>query len=156
MQDKTERARLKSIVLNAHGLWLHDGTVFTNTKLIALFSRSIRRIPGSDQFEIQVGPYSSNVTVEDTAWFITSVETNTSPWSVSVSDGTSEILDPSSLRFGQHNQLYCKIKRTADAFEQARFSRSAFQAIFPFFNANGQLEIGSQLILIPTSGHSSS
>ena len=156
MHTKTAHPESNLIVLSADGTWRHDGVNFTNPNLIRLFSRSIRRIGESNQFELQVGEYKGGVLVEDTAWFITSVETNVLPWALHVSDDSIEPLAPETLCFGQLNQLYCQISHSRNRAERARFTRTAFQAIFPHFLESGALKIGSHEVMIPTSRYGAS
>lgn len=148
MQNKIDPDPSDPIVLTAEGIWMHAGVAFSNSNLIKLFFRSIKRRNDSSTFELKVGIYSGDVQVEDTAWFVHSIDTQSAPWVLHLSDQTTEQLNPESLKFGSFHQLYCEIK---NGTERARFSRSAFQSIIPYFTQEGGLTIGDSTYIISTS-----
>lgn len=118
-------APLESIRLDAQGRWTHEGLDFENPQIVALFNRSVSRTPGGT-WVLSIPPFTYPIEVEDTGFFVDRVDLDTSPPTVSISDGTTEPLDARTLRYLPHGRLYCRVK--GGAFD-ARFKRAAYYAM---------------------------
>ncbi|MBA2663484.1 MAG: DUF1285 domain-containing protein [Bradymonadaceae bacterium] len=118
-------ATLEKIHLDALGHWTHEGMGFTNEKIIALFNRSVGRTSGGT-WVLNVGQFTYPIEVEDTGFFIERVDLDQSPPLLSLSDGSSEPLDPATLRYEAGSRLYCDVK--GGEF-RARFKRPAYHAL---------------------------
>lgn len=120
------------------GRWYADGEPVVHERLAFLFSRYLRRKP-SGGYEIWIDErYHADVEVEDTPYVVTVVGLTSSPGSVGftleLSDGSSEPLDPGSLQVGAGNVLYCRVKGGS---ERARFLRPAHYQLAQFIEEAG-------------------
>lgn len=127
--------------LSARGEWFHDGVAFSNPRLIELFNRSITR-SGAGAWCLRIGRGEATFTCEDTPWFVTVLEDTGSPWQVTLSDGTSEALTPTTLRLGAAGQVYCRLLRG----DEARFTGGAHQRLLSHTVDEEHLLIDGQLI----------
>lgn len=116
---------LEEIRLDATGKWTHEGLDFENTKLIALFSRSVGRTDGGT-WVLEVGPFTYPITVEDTGFFVERVDLTSSPALLHLSDETTEELAPCTVTYEPEGRLYCAVK--GGEF-RARFKRPAYYAL---------------------------
>jgi hypothetical protein len=128
-------AKLK---FGSDGRWYVDGEPIVHERLALLFSRYLRRKPGGG-FEIWIDErYHADVEVEDTPYVVTGVGPASSPGSAGftlrLSDGSSEPLDPDSLQVGAGNVLYCRVKSGS---ERARFLRHTYYQLAHFIEEAG-------------------
>lgn len=106
------------------GRWYADDEPVVHERLALLFSRYLRRKP-QNGYEIWIDErYHADVDVEDTLYVVTAVESDAAGrFSVTLSDGSTEWLNPSGLEIGAHDVLYCRVKQGS---ERARFLRPAY------------------------------
>lgn len=109
----------------ADGRWYADDEPITHERLARLFSRYVRRKPDTDRYEVWIDErYHADIEVEDTPFVITAVEPDADGrFSIDLNDGTTELLDPTTVAVGTGNVLYCAVK---NATEPARFLRPAY------------------------------
>ena len=104
------------------GRWYSDDEPIPNRAICRLFSRALKVQPNG-RGRLELGEDKADVTIEDTPWVVVAVEGDPARgFTVVLNDETREPLDPSSLRVGAENVLYCRVK---DAHE-ARFLRPAY------------------------------
>lgn len=127
-----------TLTLTARGTWLHEGEPFTNAKLIELFNRSIHWDDNEQRYALIIGKGRASFTVEDTAYFVTRLDDQRVPWTVFLSDGSSEQLAPHTLCSGREHQLYCTVK----GGHRARFSRAAAQILLEHAIDENAIEMG--------------
>jgi len=106
------------------GRWYAEDEPVLHPRLARLFSRYVRR-KATGGYEIWIDErYHADVEIEDTPYVVTAVETEDSTHiSIDLSDGTTELLAPNSLRVGRDDVLYCTVKHGT---ERARFLRPAY------------------------------
>jgi len=109
----------------ADGRWYADDEPITHERLARLFSRYVRRKPDGAHYEIWIDErYHADIEVEDTPFVVTAVETAADGrFSIDLNDGTTELLDPTSVIVGAENVLYCRVRNGSEA---ARFLRPAY------------------------------
>jgi len=109
----------------ADGRWYADDVPVTHERLARLFSRYVRRKPDHDGYEVWIDErYHADIEVEDTPFVVTAVETDDAgQLSIDLNDGTTELLDPTSLTVGADNVVSCRVKNGS---ERARFVRAAY------------------------------
>jgi hypothetical protein len=123
------RSRESSIVLDAEGRFVHDGTVVEHAGMARAFATWIQRHPDDGRFILSNGYDWTYFTVEDVPFFVEAVKDRAGvPWLV-LSDGSEEPLDARTLRSGPTGALYLGVKN--GAFE-ARFQRFAQLALSPW------------------------
>lgn len=113
------------LVFRADGRWYADGEPVTHERLARLFSRYVRRKPDGTGYEIRIDErYHADVEIEDTPFVVTAVEHDPQGqiW-IDLNDGTTEVLDPTSVAIASDNVAYCRVKNGA---ERARFLRPAW------------------------------
>lgn len=102
------------IRITARGEWLH-GDEPLHPRVADLFARNL--VPkATGEFYVQLGMAKQLLEVEDTAFFVRSVQVDASGAQVRevllvLSDGTHEALDPATLHQGSDHVLYCGIIR---------------------------------------------
>lgn len=89
-------AALDEIRLDARGRWWHQGEMFSNVRLSALFHRSLRRTP-SGTWLLEIAPYSYPVLVDDLGQFATRLRLVDGQLVAERLDGRSEVIEPASL-----------------------------------------------------------
>ena len=145
-------ARLESIRLHANGRWSHEGLDFENPKIIDLFSRSVGRTDGGT-WVLKIGQFTYPIEVEDTGYFVERTQVGGDRVSLRLSDGTAELLDPSTLSYVPEGRLYCRVK--GDGF-RARFLRAAYYDLAEHIeeSSNGW-ELRLATIVAPIAVHDS-
>jgi hypothetical protein len=128
-------AKLK---FGSDGRWYVDGEPVVHERLALLFSRYLRRTPAGG-FEIWIDErYHAGVEVEDTPYVINAVglagSSGSTGFTLHLSDGSREPLDPDSLQVGNGNVLYCSVKGGS---ERARFLRPAYYQLAQFIEEGG-------------------
>jgi hypothetical protein len=98
------------LVLHHDGRFLHEGQPIRHARLRAKFERSVRYLPDERKFVVQVGRFRGELLVEEAAFFVREVDL--ADGAVRLSDGTSEPLDPATLRPSPiDGALLCTVKR---------------------------------------------
>ena len=122
------------IRIDKDGVWYYNGTVMFREDILKLFFESLKR-DEEGKYLIEFEGDKCFIEVEDTPFVVKTVgkgnrENHEKEFiEILLNDFTSEKLDPSTLRVGMDNVLYCDIK---DRKFEARFSRSAYYQIAEF------------------------
>ena len=105
------------------GRWYADGHVIANQRIADLFSQHVRRRPDGG-YMLRIADEQAPIVVEDTPYVVTGVapEADDSLW-LELNDHSRERLEPNSLRIGDGDVLYCRVKGGG---EPARFLRPAY------------------------------
>ena len=120
------------LVLRHDGAWVHEGQPFRNRKLRALFDRSVRYLPEEGKFVVQVQQYRGEISVEEAGFFVRAFDP--AAGSMSLSDGSEERLDVSTLRASERDgALLCRVKR--DLVRGGLLARFHHAAQAEFMNA---------------------
>jgi hypothetical protein len=105
------------------GRWYCDDEPIPNRAICQLYSRTLRILPDG-RARLELGEDKADVVIEDTPWVVTGIDRGPSgDFTVTLSDGTREPLDPASLRTSGEHVLYCRVKGGA---HEARFLRPAY------------------------------
>jgi hypothetical protein len=97
------------LVLHFDGHWTHEGHPITNKKIRALFDRSVRFLPEEEKYVVQVGRFRGEIQCEEAAFFVRCFHPEEG--SVTLSDGSSEVLDPETLQLSAHDGAFlCRVK----------------------------------------------
>jgi hypothetical protein len=105
------------------GRWYCDGEVIPNKAICRLYARAMT-IGDDGVARLELGEDRAQVTIEDTPWVVVQVEGDpVAGFAVLLNDETHESLDPASLRVGDGNVLYCRVK---GGRHEARFLRPAY------------------------------
>ena len=128
------------------GRWYADDEPVTHARLARFFTRHLRR-KAAGGYEIWVDErYHADVEIDDSAYVVVSVradagsglETGSTAdrpgFVLHINDETTEPLDPTTLRVGADNVLYCRIK---GGTECARFLRPAYYQLAQFIEETG-------------------
>lgn len=131
------------IQVNAEGKLFHDGAPMIHPGILELIYESVYFEDG-DYF-LKVGEQHCQLEVADTFHVVSRVDFADSGVTLTISDGSSEPLDPDSLWIGGGDVLYCMIK--GGKFP-ARFLRQAYYQITEHLvehDGGFALDIGGQL-----------
>jgi hypothetical protein len=110
------------ICLDKEGRWFHEGVEITHLRTIELFSKSV--VKDNDcGYLLKIGKEWAKIVVEDTPYMVRSVDLRDDSVLIELNDKSVEHLNPASLRVGNDNVLYCKVK--SGEFP-ARFLRPAY------------------------------
>lgn len=129
---------LESIRLTERGEWKHEGLDFENPRIIQLFNQSVARTDGGT-WVLEVGRFTYPIEVDRTGYFVERVDLEASPPTITLSDGTEEKLDVSSVSYEDEGKLFCTVK--GGDFE-ARFKRQSYLTM-----ADNVIEEGDSLVL---------
>jgi hypothetical protein len=136
------RSRESTIVLDAWGRWFHDGEPVIHPGLAAAFSSWVGTHPDDARWILSNGYDWCYFTPLATGYFVTGIEVGEGVM-LALSDGTRELLEPSSVRLDDDGVLRCTVK---DGRFDARFTRFAQLAMEPLL-VDGepiQLELGGR------------
>jgi len=122
MAEPNALDRRGKIFLDQEGRWFHEGVEITHRRTLELFSRSVCPDPAGG-YRLQIGREHARIEVEDTPLMVREVSFVGAEAELKLNDGSSEILDPGTLRIGAQNVLYCQVK--GKKFP-ARFLRPAY------------------------------
>ena len=114
------------ITFGKDGEWYSDGERIANKRIAELFSRCVRPNPQGG-YMLQMGDEKAPLEVEDTPFVVRQIEGSPEAGlNVVLNDDSREPLDPTTLRSGADNVLYCRVKNRAC---DARLLRPAYYAL---------------------------
>jgi uncharacterized protein len=123
------RSRESSIVLDREGRFWHEGAQVTHRGMARAFASWIARHPDDGRYILTNGYDWSYFQVEGAPFFVERAFAEPDgSWSVELSDGTSEPLDPQKLRLDAAGALLLPVK-SGQFF--AQFSRFAQLSLAP-------------------------
>ncbi|MCA9632968.1 MAG: DUF1285 domain-containing protein [Myxococcales bacterium] len=143
------RSRESTIRLDRNGRFWHDDAPVEHSQMAKAFAAWISKHPDDGRFILTNGYDWTYFSVEDTPFFVSGVRLSDGVVELELSDGSSEPMDPSTLREGPDGALYLKVK---DGQFDARFQPSAQLELAPLLvEADGGvgLEIGGQRFSVP-------
>jgi hypothetical protein len=134
----------EEIVLTKNGVWLSNGEEITHGEQLKAFAKNLKH--DAEGYSIEIGRDQKRISVEDTAYFVTRVDgTPDEGFIVTLNDGSTEDLDPKSLRY-QPARLTCIVMRHGQ-MEEAKFLSTAY---FDFLK-NLESENGEYFLVIQGS-----
>lgn len=119
LRARLEAGDLEAISLSASGVWRYQGERVEHPRVLALFSRSIRRTT-EGQWVLAIGRFTYPIEVEDTALFVLDFDVEGTRLHLALSDATSESIDASAVNFTD-DAIYAELSRGLSA----RFARTA-------------------------------
>jgi len=112
--------KLPRLRIDRDGAWFHEDEEVTHEGILASL-RDALQVDATGYF-IQIGQVRVPVEVADAPYSIVRLEPAGDGFTLTLNDLTREPLDPATLRLGQWDAPYCRVK--GGRFE-ARFSRAA-------------------------------
>ncbi|MEW5912514.1 MAG: hypothetical protein AB1814_08160 [Thermodesulfobacteriota bacterium] len=109
------------IQVDAEGQMSHNGAPMVHPTIIKLIYQSVHLEDG--RYVLRVDNQVCELEVADTFFVVARVEFTRDGARLTLNDGSSEDLDPASLRLGDNELIYCRVK--GGAFP-ARFGRAAY------------------------------
>ncbi len=101
------------LVLRHDGSWTHEGQPILNRRLREHFDRSVAYLPEEQKYIVELRHFRAEIEIEEAGFFVRVVDLEGG--TVSLSDGTQELLDPASLELSPiDGALMCRIKRELD------------------------------------------
>jgi uncharacterized protein len=147
------RSRESSIVLDENGRFWHEGQPLSHPGLERAFASWLTRHPDDGRYILCNGYDWTYLTVEDAAFFVSSVRAQGDTLLLGLSDASEEPLVPGSLHVGKREALYVSVKQGRFI---ARFTPAAQRALLPFLveSDSGELalELGGKRYPIPMPG----
>ncbi len=125
-----------SLRIDRDGRWFSNEEEITHRKTYLLYSRSLVR-DVSGRILLRIKNEEWPVEVEDAPYVVKSLDADTAGTDeiaaidLLLNDETRERLIPETLRIGAANVPYCRVH--GGQFE-ARFSRNAYQLLFPYIH----------------------
>ena len=139
------QSRESTIVLDGEGRFWHAGELVLHVGMQDAFASWIRLHPDDGRPILCNGYDWSYFSVRDVPFFVRGLSPGAEGLGLRLSDRSEELLEPSSLRVGARDALYCRVK--GGQFE-ARFMPAAQTALLPFVceSPSGQpeLELGGR------------
>ena len=120
--------------IDKEGRWFYQGEEITHRRTYLLYSRNLT-LDGKGRLLLRLGKEECRVEVEDAPYIVKSVDfigPDRGPLkgiNLLLNDETREPLRPATLKVGEKNVLYCRVR---GGVFSARFSRGAYQLLFPF------------------------
>lgn len=120
--------------IDKEGRWFFRDEEITHRKTYLLYCRNLTR-DESGRIILRIGGEQCPVEVEDAPFVVKTMEFvlkeggELKAIGLILNDETREPLQPETLRIGPDHVLYCRVR--SGEFE-ARFSRGAYQLLFPF------------------------
>ncbi|NLN60966.1 MAG: DUF1285 domain-containing protein [Deltaproteobacteria bacterium] len=140
------KKRIKEICdikIDKDGVWYYRGAEMLRADIVQYLYGYLKKTPGGSYY-LEVSEHDRcEIDVEDTAFVVKSVErvrADTSQEEVihlSLSDGSSEVLEPDTLTISEENVLYCRIKKNSF---RARFSRKSYYQMISDVQYDDQVE----------------
>lgn len=123
----------ENIILTKNGVWLSNGEEITHEGTLLAFSRNIHRC--KDGYEIRIGSERKTIHIEDTIYFITSVEGNPElGFTIRTNDQRVGELDPETLQY-KPGRLICKVPDPKTGMnEDAKFLSPAYYEILKYID----------------------
>ena len=115
-----EGADLPRLGIDREGEWFTEEGEITHAGIVATLRQQLREEEG--RYFVQIGPQRFPVEVEDTPFTVVRVEPQRGEMSLLLNDGSSELLNPFTLKLAEGDVPYCKVK--GGRFE-ARLTRAA-------------------------------
>ena len=121
----------ENIILTKNGAWLSNNEEITHDRTVLAFSRNIYRC--KDGFELRIGNERKTIHVEDTIYFITSVEGDPAlGFTLRTNDQRVGELDPSTLQY-KPGRLTCKVPDPKNGMnEDAKFLSAAYYELLKY------------------------
>ncbi len=113
------------LAIDREGRWLNDGVELTHPRTLETFWRGLSR-DDRGRYVVRLGREECPVHVQAAPYFVRRVDMDEGGVTLGLSDGTSEPLDPATLRLTEAGILHCRVKGGA---HDARFSRPAYYQI---------------------------
>lgn len=121
------------IRIDREGSWSYKGDKIARRDLIRLFYQNLHR-DESGRYTVEIGQQRCPIEVEDTpyaVWAVYWTDARSGECArLLLSDDSVEVLDPTTLRIGRDNVLYCSVKSSRFG---ARFSRPSYYQLAEHF-----------------------
>jgi hypothetical protein len=112
-----------SVKIDKNGNWFINNEPVKHEGIALFLTRSV--VKENTGYYLKIKDEKIPIEVEDTPYIVKQVMHRNGKFFLLLNDGTTELLNPSTLEVGRENILYCKIKEDA----RARFSRPAYYQI---------------------------
>jgi hypothetical protein len=120
-RDPLELLRQESgLSIDLEGRFRHRGDPITHARTLEVLWRSLRRCDDG-RYEVRIGRERGYVRIEDAPYGVRGATVEPGGPLLHLTDGSSEPLDPSTLRLGRDGVLRCAVK----GGHRARFCRAA-------------------------------
>lgn len=133
--------------IDKEGRWFYQGEEITHRRTYLLYSRNLTLDP-EGRLLVRLGQEECRVEAEDAPYIVRSVDffgpDGGPPKGIHLllNDESREPLHPETLKVGENNVLYCRVR---EGMFPARFSRGAYQLLFPLIHHN---EEGNRYFLL--------
>jgi hypothetical protein len=125
--------------IDKDGRWYYEGEEITHRRTYLLYSRNLIR-DESGRILLQVGQERCPVEVEDAPYVVKTLnilhaeDGGMKRIELILNDESQELLSPETLRIGNDNIPYCRVR---NGIFEARFSRNAYQLFLPHIQQAG-------------------
>jgi uncharacterized protein len=104
------RSRESHIVLDARGVFRNEGVPIQHPGMARAFASWVRRHPHDGRYILSNDYDWTYLTVEDTPFFVRSIDMRAGePW-LTLTDGSEEPLDPASVTAGEGDAVYVRVR----------------------------------------------
>ncbi len=122
MEADDVQKRIWHYWIDAEGHLWHDGSEFEDPGLLKFFMKKLERLPDG-KMRVMCQGETCLFETEDVPYVIQGIEPKPSGIELTFPGNYRETLDPTTLRVGKDNVLYCKVR---DGLFDARFNRKAY------------------------------
>ncbi len=107
--------------LSKDGDWYHEDEKITHPGILEKLNRSLKW--EDDGYYVTIGYERCKVQIEDAPYLVKGVREKGESLVLELSDFTEEVLEPSTIKIGDKNIPYARVKKSRD---WARFTRPAY------------------------------
>ena len=125
MTQKDDNMPSLAIRVDKEGRWYYEGALMFRKDILEVFFQNLKR-DENGRYMVDYRGEKSLIEVEDTPFVVERVVKHDTTIEIFLSDFTSEMLDPATLRMNADNVLYCTIR---NGELPARFLRAAYYQI---------------------------
>lgn len=140
------------IRIDQNGVWYYRDMEMTRLEIVQYFYNHLRQ-DSEGKYRIELDNEQCFIQVDDVPYVIQSVsreffgEEKGPRMVISLSDGSREELNPETIRIGEKNVLYCRVKQCN---HEARFSRQAYYQLSEYI----EHDIQHDRFFMTVDGHS--
>jgi len=133
--ENAQQCETVNLFIAKNGEWYNNGVKVIHEKIFELFCRSLRHAAGGG-YCLEISGQTCPVEVEDTPFVVRGVfyendADGCDVFHLTLNDGRTDRLDPTSLRIGPGGDLRCRI--LSGAFDAA-FTHTAMSQIAPYLD----------------------
>lgn len=137
MTDFEEKERIWHYWMDAEGHLWHEGSEFDDPEILKFFHKKMEQEPDG-KYKVICQGETCYIEAEDVPYVIQDIDIKPSQVELIFPGNYRETLDPSTLRVGKDNVLYCKVRQGKFT---ARFNRKPYLELAKYVDRDSKSHI---------------